>query len=183
MENLHLAENVELIPSPASERVSVCDGPCSTAPNERVTFADIHEAAEDRFREARIVEPDGQIGIAGVADFRPRRADLDARCVDAIVGSALDRLLDGLEGRLGLEIQCRDVTDEAVAFAGECADGCHVRLLVFPEAALCGLACTWKGATQLPSGRGGIKHLRYGNFEATRPRGMRHLYRAGENSH
>src|ERR1700741_4865390 len=130
----------------------------SAAPNEdmiAVVLAD--EAAIDGCSEAGIVELDREIRLVGLARLRPGRADLHAGRIDAVVGRVLDRLSDGLDCHFGLEGEGCDGAGEAVAVAGECADGRHIKSPCGSEAAQCGLACAPQGAASgagSPQGNG-----------------------------
>src|SRR6201984_574615 len=115
----------------------------SARPDEFVlTLVALDQGRVDRSRERRIVELDRDVFDSAVlAGLAPACTAREAPGGHAVVGGALAFLGDGLDGRLGIDVDRADrAVEAAVLVAGEGADLSHCRISsLFPGAAPCGL--------------------------------------------
>src|ERR1700741_26306 len=103
----------------------------SARPDEFVlTLVALDQGRVDRSRERRIVELDRDVFDSAVlGGLAPACTELDAAGGDAVVGGALAFLGDGLDGRLGIDVDRADrAVEAAVLVAGEGADLSHCRI-------------------------------------------------------
>jgi hypothetical protein len=90
----------------------------------------LDQGGVDRAGEGGIVELEREVFGAGVLGrLAPARAELDAIGGDPVVRGPLGVLGDGLDGRLGVDVEGADrAGEDAVVAAGEGADLSHCRI-------------------------------------------------------